>query len=266
MTIDSFAGAARQPMLRFEFTGHCAIITIDRPEARNAINPELAIELERAIDRYEEDENLWVAILTATPPVFCAGADLKAVQAGHGNALMTERGGFAGFVWRAREKPVIAAVDGPALAGGAELVLACDLVVASTASRFGMPEVSRGLIAGAGGVFRLPRKLPTNVAMWCAITAEPLSAEDAYRYGLVNRLCEPGQALHEALGVAALILNNAPLAVRESRRLMLETLYMPESEAWACTTRARHRVLATEDVAEGLRAFVEKRGPVWRAK
>src|SRR5690606_5071473 len=137
----------------------------------------------------------WVSILTRDPPVFCAGADLKEINAGNAAALNTERGGFAGFVQRERTKPFIAAVDGPALAGGTEIVLACDLVVASTNATFGIPEVKRSLVAAAGGLFRLPRKIPFNIAMELALTGDPISAELAHHHGLVNELCEPGTAL-----------------------------------------------------------------------
>src|ERR1700754_1978197 len=203
----------------YRLHGRCAVITIDRPEARNAISPEVARDVDAGMERAEGDDEVRVIVLTGTPPVFCAGADLKAIGAGRADELSTERGGFAGVVQRDRTKPLIAAVDGAALAGGTEIVLACDLVVASTAARFGIPEVKRGLIAAGGGIFRLGRKLPLNLAMECALTGDPIDAELAFRHGFVNRLCEPGQALDEALALAERIVVNAPLAVRESRRL-----------------------------------------------
>ena len=149
-------------MVEYEIRGRCALVTINRPEARNAVNANVAEGLEAAIDRIEADDDVWVGILAGAPPVFCAGADLKAIDAGESDRLVTARGGFAGFVQRERTKPIIAAVDGPALAGGAEIVLACDLVVASTAASFGIPEVKRALLAAAGGLLRLGRKLPVN--------------------------------------------------------------------------------------------------------
>lgn len=248
----------------FARQGRCAVITIDRPEARNAVNEAVAQELEAAIDRLEGDDDLVVGVLTGCPPTFCAGADLKELAAGRHAELGTERGGFAGFVRRDRAKPVIAAVDGAALAGGTEIVLACDLVIASGAARFGLPEVKRGILAGAGGVFRLPRKLSRNVAMMCALTGDPLSAERAYELGLVNELCERGTTLDTALGIAERIASNAPLAVQEARRIMIETEGVPEDDAWEISAAGSARLRATEDAREGARAFIEKRSPVWR--
>jgi len=149
----------------FDVEGYSAIITINRPSARNAVNGDVASGIEAGIDRLEGDDNLWVGIITGVPPVFSAGADLKEINAGNAAKLATERGGFAGITKRVRSKPIVAAVDGPALAGGAEIVLSCDLVVASTTARFGIPEVKRSLVAGAGGLFRLPRRIPFNIAM-----------------------------------------------------------------------------------------------------
>ncbi|MBS1889168.1 MAG: crotonase/enoyl-CoA hydratase family protein [Actinobacteria bacterium] len=251
-------------VVRFEMHDeHVAVITIDRPEARNAISPEVTAALEAAVDRVEEDEGLRVAVLTATPPVFCAGADLKAIRDGRRMQLSTDRGGFAGLVRRKRRKPMIAAVDGPALAGGTEIVLSCDLVVASEAARFGLPEVKRGLVAAAGGLFRLPRKLPVNLAMEHVLTGEPIAVETAVRFGLVNRVAAPGAALATALELAAAIAANAPIAVRESRRVMLES--GPRDEiAWELSRQAAAVAVASEDVQEGIAAFLEKRAPVWR--
>ncbi|MET0737600.1 MAG: enoyl-CoA hydratase-related protein, partial [Acidimicrobiales bacterium] len=157
-------------MVNYEKRGHIGLLTIDRPEARNAVNGDVAQGMEAAIDELEADDEVWVGILMGNGPVFCAGADLKAISAGRVGDLQTERGGFGGIVVRERTKPIIAAVDGPALAGGTEIVLACDLVVASTEARFGIPEAKRSLVAAAGGMFRLPRKIPFNVAMELALT------------------------------------------------------------------------------------------------
>src|SRR5579863_1554617 len=178
--------------VRYRAEGHTAVITLNRPEARNAVNAEVAQGVEAAIDRAETDPDVWVVIFTGVPPAFCAGADLKAVAAGGGASIHTERGGFAGFTRRSRWKPVIAAVEGPALAGGTEIVLACDLVTAGRGATFGIPEVKRSLAAGAGGLFRLGRKIPLNVAMECALTGDPITAERAYAFGLVNVLCDDG--------------------------------------------------------------------------
>src|SRR3954453_7414767 len=175
-------------MVDYELQGGGAGSTANRPEARNAVNGDVANGMEAAIDRLEEDDNAWVGVLTHVGPVFSAGADLKAINAGKAGELQTSRGGFAGLVQRKRTKPLIAAVDSPALAGGCEIALACDLIVASTQARFGVPEVKRSLVAAAGALFRLPRKLPRNIALEMLMTGDPISAERAYHFGLVNDL------------------------------------------------------------------------------
>ena len=189
--------------VEYELHGHVAVLTINRPEARNAVNTDVAQGLEAGIDRLEADDDAWVGIITGAQTakgwIFCAGADLKQMSVDPAG-MMTERGGFAGFVQRERTKPVIAAVDGPALAGGTEIVLACDMVVASETAVFGIPEVKRNLVAGAGGLFRLPRKLPRNIAMELALTGRlDFPAERAAHFGLVNRLCAEGTALQSAI-------------------------------------------------------------------
>ena len=250
----------------FERRGRCGVITINRPEARNAVNAGVAAGIEERVDRIEADDDLWVGIITGVAPVFCAGADLKEVQAGRGDGVFTARGGFGGFVTRQRVKPFIAAVDGPALAGGAELVLAADLVVASRRAAFGIPEVKRCLIAGAGGLFRLARKIPENVAMECALTGDPLSAERAERIGLVNELVEDGCAVNAALDLAARIVANSPLAVRQSRRVILATNRLPEEESFAISDDALDLVTRSADFQEGLAAFIAKRPPRWTGR
>jgi enoyl-CoA hydratase len=249
--------------VQFDVDGHVGIITINRPESRNAINDVVAKGIEAAIDRIENDDSIRVGILTGAPPVFSAGADLKMVDQGRGPELSTERGGFGGLVWRERTKPLIAAVDGPALAGGTELVLACDLVVASNAAKFGVPEVKRSLVAAAGGLFRLPRKIPMNLAMECVLTGDPISAERATEFGLVNRLCEPGTALTAAIDLANRIAVNAPVAVRESRRIVLGSLGQDDGRGWELSREGLDRAFASEDFKEGVRAFIEKRSPQW---
>jgi enoyl-CoA hydratase len=250
-------------MVEYEQLGPVALLTINRPEARNAINDDVAQGFETAIDRLEAAEDVWIGIVAGAGPVFCAGADLKAVAAGQGASLMTKRGGFGGITRRAREKPLVAAVDGPALAGGCEVALACDLIVASTAASFGIPEVKRSLVAAAGGLFRLPRALPRNLALELAMTGDPISAERAYHFGMVNELCAPGEAVATAMRLAARICANAPIAVRESRKVVLEGGTAPDDVAWRLTNAALAKAMATQDCKEGPRAFIEKRPPRW---
>ncbi|TSD56710.1 enoyl-CoA hydratase [Variovorax sp. KBS0712] len=249
--------------------GHVALVTIDRPEARNAVNGDVASGLEAAVDATEADDDIRAVVLTgAGREAFCAGADLKEVSAGRGSALRTERGGFAGFVYRERSKPWIAAVNGKALAGGTELVLACDLVVAVRQAAFGLPEVLRGLIAAAGGLYRLPRAIPPNIALELILTAGQLDAERAHGFGLVNRLVPDVEGLREAaLALAAEIARNGPVAVRQSLRVAREANSgLDEAALRALTRDAFERVAASEDFKEGPRAFIEKRAPRWSGR
>lgn len=251
-------------VVTYENVGNIRVITLDRAEARNAVSHEVSAELEAHLDTFESDDSAWVAILAANGPVFSAGADLKSVSSGKG--IETEKGGFAGLVRYPRTKPLIAAVDGAALAGGLEIVLACDLVVASSTARFGIPEVKRSLIAGAGGLFRLPASIARNVAMELALTGDPISAERAFALGLVNELVEPGTVVDAALELAARITVNAPIAVRESRKVVLESQGVADTEGWQITKDHFRVVVKTEDFREGPLAFVEKRDPVWKGR
>jgi enoyl-CoA hydratase len=246
--------------------GRTAVITLRRPEARNAVNTEVAKGIEAGLDRLEDDDEVWIGVVSAEGPVFSAGADLKAVAAGEGLALSTERGGFGGITRRHRMKPLVAAVDGPALAGGCEIALACDLIVASTAASFGLPEVKRSLVAAAGGLFRLPRALPPAVAMELILTGDPLPAERAYALGMVNELVAPGEALAAALALAERVSANAPVAVRESRGVAVAAHTADDETLWRMTDEAMTRVARTEDIAEGPRAFIEKRPPIWKGR
>ena len=248
------------------------VITLNRPEARNAVNPELALGLEGAVDSLEDDPELWVGVLCANTgeqanPVFCAGADLKVInETGSAETLETERGGFAGFVYRERTKPIVVAVDGLATAGGLEIVLAADVVVATTRSAFGLAEVRRNLIAAAGGLFRLPRAIGRGAAMDAILTGEPIEARRAFDLGLVSRLVEPGAALDEALRVAQQIVSAAPLAVRASRRVVLSAAHEHDDTLRKISRELLDELLESEDASEGLLAFAEKRAPRWQGR
>jgi enoyl-CoA hydratase len=252
--------------IEYTTEGHRALITINRPEARNAVNEDVAGGIEEAVDRLEADDSLWVGILTGVPPVFSAGADLKEINAGRMSTLSTPRGGFAGITRRKRTKPIVAAVDGPALAGGTEIALACDLIVASVNATFGIPEVKRSLVASAGGLFRLPRRLPFNVAMELALTGDPIDATRAHQFGLVNILCEAGEAMDQARGLAARIEANAPVAVRATRHVVIAAMTEDEDAGWRLSAEAMARAMGSEDANEGLVAFIEKRPPQWTGR
>lgn len=247
---------------------HVALVTICRPEARNAVNGEVARGLDAAIAQTDADPEVWVVILTGQgSEAFCAGADLKAVSSGRGHELRTERGGFAGFVHAPKAKPWIAAVNGPALAGGCELALACDLVVAVPAARFGLPEVKRGLIASAGGLYRLPRALPPAIAKEMILTGEPIGAERALALGLVNALApDAASLLATAQALAARITCNAPVAVRESLAVARQALDLSDAELREASEQGQARNMQSEDFQEGPRAFIEKRAPRWRGR
>ena len=244
---------------------HVAVFVLNRPKAKNAVNGEVSMTLEKLLEEFEADDELWIGIVaSALKRVFCAGADLKAIS--KREVISTEKGGFAGIVKYPRTKPLIAAVDGAALAGGCEIVLACDLVVASHSATFGVPEVKRSLVPAAGGLFRLPFKLPHALAMEMILTGDPISADKAHRYGLVNEVVLPGEALHGALRLADRICENAPLAVRESKFLIDKTRFADDEQGFALSTEGMVRLFKTEDFAEGPRAFIEKRKPKWTGR
>jgi enoyl-CoA hydratase/carnithine racemase len=246
---------------------HVAMITIDRETAGNAVNADVARGLDAAIKQTEADPAIWVTILTgAGTRSFCAGADLREVAAGRAEMLLTRDGGFGGFVHAARTKPCIAAVEGVAVAGGLEIMLACDLVVAAETARFGLPEVKRGLIALAGGLYRLPRALPRALALEAILTGDNIDAQTACARGLINRVVPQGQARQEAVALARRICFNAPLAVRESLAIARASFDCDESQLKKREGDAWRRLVTTEDFKEGPRAFVEKRAPQWQGR
>ena len=250
-------------VLERERRGRVEILRLNRPEARNAMSPELSRALEAAFDETESDREVRAVVLTGTGPVFCAGADLKVVASGRGAEIETARGGFGGVAKRELEKPLIVAVNGHALAGGFELVLACDLVVAADGASFGLPEVSRGLLAAAGGPFRLARRIPLATALEIAMTGDPISASRAFELGLVNRVVPADRVVDEAVALAQRILENSPTAIRVARRLVRDSVGLDEADAWALTYRLAGEAIASGDAIEGATAFAEKRPPVW---
>lgn len=254
--------------VRFELlTPHIALVTLDRPEKRNAVNPAVALAMEAIVKRVEETAAIRVVLLTSSEPrVFCAGADLAAVAAGAARDLETPLGGFAGFVFATRVKPWIAVVEGIAVAGGCEICLACDMIVASENARFGLPEVKRGLIAGGGGLHRLASALPRNIANELLATGDNFDAALAHRFGLVNRLVPAGGALAEARELADKIAANAPLAVQHALAAARESQGQPDGAARSFAASHVAVLRRTEDFREGPRAFVEKREPVWTGR
>ncbi|MCB1740382.1 MAG: enoyl-CoA hydratase/isomerase family protein [Gammaproteobacteria bacterium] len=241
-------------------------IVLNRPEARNAVNGAVAEAIEASLDAYEADDSLWAAILTGSGTVFSAGADLKEVAAGRVGRLSTERGGFGGLVRRQRSKPLIAAVNGAALAGGCELMLSCDIAIAADSAFFGLPEVKRSLVAAAGGVFRLPRAVGRSVAMEMILTGDPIDASRALELGLVNRIVPGDELLDAARALASRIVANAPLAVQASRRIAERALLDDDESLWRQSAQAIREIMQTEDFQEGPRAFVEKRPPLWKGR
>jgi enoyl-CoA hydratase/carnithine racemase len=250
-----------------ERRGHVEILTINRPEARNAINGAVSGAMGSAMDELEEDPACWVVVITGSGDrAFCAGMDLKAFAQGDGAGITLANGGFAGLARRDFPKPIIAAVNGAALAGGFEIMLSCDLVVAAEHATFGIPEAKRGLIAGAGGLVRMPKRLPMAVALEMAMTGDPINAERALALGLVNAVVPSASLLHEALALADRIAANAPLAVRYSKSVMKRAAEVPESEGWTINGEAAGVVFTSADALEGSVAFAEKRPPNWQGK
>ncbi len=240
------------------------LITLNRPEARNAVNRALAEGVAAALDALDADEDVSVGVLTGAGAGFSAGMDLKAFVAGE-SAWVGDRG-FAGIVQRASRKPLIAAIEGFAVAGGLEIALACDLIVAARGARLGIPEVKRSLVAAGGALLRLPQRLPYGVAMELALTGETITSERAHELGLVNRLAERGAAVDAAVELAGAIAKNGPLALAATKAVLQQQVDWSEAEFWQRQGELSGPVFGSEDAREGAIAFSEKRDPVWQGR
>ncbi|QRY46094.1 crotonase/enoyl-CoA hydratase family protein [Mycolicibacterium boenickei] len=239
-------------------------ITINRPRQKNAVNRDTALQLAAALDELDADPNLSVGVLTGAGGTFSAGMDLKAFA--NGETPILPGRGFGGLTQAVVRKPLIAAVEGWALGGGFEMALACDLIVAAGTAKFGLTEVKRGLVAGEGGVIRLPQRLPYHIALKALLTGEPISAAEANRYGLISELTVDGGALAGARGLAQRVAVNAPLALAKVKQIVREVQGLNDTEAFKVQTESAHSLLTTEDAHEGAVAFAEKRAPVWRGR
>lgn len=247
-----------------ERDGGLMIITINRPEAKNAVNRAVSYGVAAAVDELDASDDLRVGILTGAGGTFCSGMDLKAFL--RGEVTRVEGRGILGIAMTPPKKPLIAAVEGYALAGGFEAMLACDLTVAARDAKFGIPEVKRGLAAAAGGLMRLPRLIPPRIAMELALTGDMITAERLAQFGLINALTEPGQALAEAKRLALRIIANAPLSVAASKRVINEQRDWPTPEMFARQQEITAPVLASDDAREGAAAFAEKRAARWKGR
>lgn len=260
------AAAAAPPAVLVERRGGVLIATLNRPAARNAVNGDLAAGVAAALDELDGDDDLRAGVITGAGGTFCAGMDLKAFVGEGREAVFIPGRGFGGIVQGPPEKPLIAAVEGYALAGGFEIALSCDLIVAARDAKFGIPEVKRSLVAAAGGLLRLPKRIPYHVAMEFALTGDHVEAARAYELGVVNRLTEPGAALDAAVELAERIAANGPLAVVASKRIVKLAGELDEATAWERQGEIAGPVLMSEDAREGAIAFAEKRPPVWRGR
>jgi enoyl-CoA hydratase len=253
-----------EPAVLTERRERVLLITINRPDQRNAVNSAVAHGIADALDMLDADADLTLGILTGAGKGFCAGMDLKAFVTGE-RPWAGDRG-FAGITQRAADKPLIAAIEGFAVAGGLEVALSCDLIVAAKGAKLGIPEVKRSLVAAGGAMLRLPRVLPRNLAMELALTGDPITAERGYELGLVNRLSEPGEAVDKALELAGEITPNGPLALAASKKILVEAVDWPDSEFWHRQGEITGPVMTSEDAREGATAFAEKRAPVWKGR
>ena len=255
--------AAEQPVLTEQW-GNVLLITLNRPQVRNAVNAALAEGLGKALDRLDEDESVSVGVLTGAGGFFCAGMDLGAFVKGE-SPWYGDRG-FAGIAQRSADKPLIAAIEGFAVAGGMEIALACDLIVAAKGAKLGIPEAKRSLIAAGGALLRLPKRMPYHVVMELALTGDPFLSERFHELGLINRLAEPGSAVDVALELAAQLAKNGPLALIASKRILQEQYDWSSEEMWAKQGEISGPVMTSEDAKEGASAFKEKREPVWKGR
>lgn len=247
--------------------GHVRVVVIDRPERANAIDLQTSAALSAKFEALEDDDDTWAVVLTgAGDRVFSAGMDLAAVAAGEAGAINGVPGGFAGVVRRHGSKPVVAAVNGAAFGGGFEIVLACDLVVAGRGARFGLPEVTSGLMAASGGLVRLPARLPWVLAMEHILLGEPMTAEQAQAQGIVNRVVDDADVLSTAIALAERICSNGPLAVRASKSVARAVLAVGEATAWQLNDQLAPTITTSQDAVEGMAAAREKRPAVWRAR
>ena len=247
-----------------ERRGNVLLITIDRPEVRNAVNAAVAEGIAGALDQLDGDDTLSVGILTGAGGYFCAGMDLGAFVKGE-SPWFGDRG-FAGIAQRASRKPLIAAIERFAVAGGMEIALACDLIVAARGAKLGIPEVQRSIVASGGALLRLPRRMPYHVVMELALTGDPMPAERFHELGVVNRLAEPGSAVDVALELAAQLSKNGPLALIASKQILQEQFDWSSAEMWDKQAAISGPVFASEDSKEGANAFKEKRDPVWKGR
>ncbi|HEX4658275.1 MAG TPA: crotonase/enoyl-CoA hydratase family protein [Streptosporangiaceae bacterium] len=256
-------------VVELERYGHAAVLTLSRPEVLNAVNAEMSLRAGEALEEIDGDPGLRVAIITGRGRAFCAGADLKALAAGERSQPPRPAWGFCGITQHVISKPLIAAVNGLAHGGGLEIAMSCDLVIASEQATFGLPEVKRGIIAGAGGLVRLAGQIPPRLAMEIALTGDPVSAPRAADLGLVNAVVDPARLMDEALALAGRIAANAPLAVQASKRVLQRVVAgarADEALGWALTSMEAAALRTSEDAREGPRAFAEKRDPVWTGR
>jgi enoyl-CoA hydratase len=253
-----------EPAVLTERRDGVLLITLNRPDARNAVNAALAEGVAAALDELDADDDLSVGVLTGAGKGFSSGMDLKAFVAGE-SPYAADRG-FAGITQRAAEKPLIAAIEGFAVAGGFEVALSCDLIVAARGARLGIPEAKRSLVAAGGALLRLPRRIPYHVAMELALTGDPIDAERGYELGIVNRLAEPGGAVDAAIALAGEVVRNGPLALKASKKIVQSSGDWTEAETWEKQGEIAGPVMTSEDAREGAIAFAEKRDPQWRGR